>query len=283
MCCEHICDVILFLAQALACSSYDSESIFAFLASFSIMSAERLLWLAGEIHKGRSAFVSFSYNSQLRREKIKFTLGDYDLDAAVHRPCIFAALSTIQLALSSSTIVDKGHKSHRSSRSVVEFWIQQPDTTHEAVPPKGRRQRVGKLHDQRVAKRVRIENEIASPVKGLLDDLDVRFAPVAEGIQNDLGELSKMCSQVATIRDLSETSDVKYDSKSMHQGLSDVKNKISIRISELRACREAFFKDMRESILPHFPTDKVTIEASDTKWTKICHEFAQQVLDDEPP
>lgn len=83
------------LAQALACSSYDSESTFAFLAFFTIMSAERLLWLAGEIHKGRSAFVSFSYNSQLRREKIKFTLGDCDLDAAVYRPCIVAALSAI--------------------------------------------------------------------------------------------------------------------------------------------------------------------------------------------
>lgn len=54
--------------------------------------------------------------------------------------------------------------------------------------------------------------------------------------------------------------------------------KIYIRISERRACREVFFKDTLESILPHFPTDKETVEASDTKWTKIFHELHNRFL-----
>lgn len=108
----------------------------------------------------------------------------------------------------------------------MEFWIQQFDITLEAIPPDRRRQRVGKPCDQRAAKCVRIEKEIASPVKGLLDDFHARLALIAEGIQNGLGELSKMCLKIATTRDLSETSDVKYNIESMHQDLYEVKKNL---------------------------------------------------------
>ena len=90
------------------------------------MSANRLLWLASEIHKGRLVFVSFSFNPQNRREKITFHLEDVYTGSNVYRPCIMAALSAIQLALTTSVVTDKAHKSHSTGSSIVEFWIRQP-------------------------------------------------------------------------------------------------------------------------------------------------------------
>ena len=41
-----------------------------------------------------------------------------------------AALSAAQLALSSSIVSDKGHRSHSNGRTIVEFWVQQPCTNN---------------------------------------------------------------------------------------------------------------------------------------------------------
>lgn len=84
----------------------------------------RLQWLTAEIHHGRCAQVSFSYNAQSRKEKIKFTLDSSYGVAGVYRPLLFGALLAAQHALDSSITTDKGHKSS-DGITVVEFWCQQ--------------------------------------------------------------------------------------------------------------------------------------------------------------
>ena len=88
-------------------------------------SSQRLQWLLGEVHNGRNAHVTFSYNVQYKREKVKFVLEESYAAGGVYRPCVMAALCAIQSALLNSIVTDKGHKSYRDNRSIVEFWIQQ--------------------------------------------------------------------------------------------------------------------------------------------------------------
>ena len=86
---------------------------------------DRLIWLAAEIHRGRSAFVSFSYNDQQGSEKVKFTLTDEYSNNGVYRPCVMAALSAIQSSFESSIVTDKGHRSKSTRQTVVEFWAKE--------------------------------------------------------------------------------------------------------------------------------------------------------------
>ena len=88
-------------------------------------SASRLHWLAVQIHKGRCAFVAFSYNAVTNTEKVKFTLTDECSLNGVYRPCVMAALSAVQAATSCSVVTDKGHRSKNCSQTVVEFWLSQ--------------------------------------------------------------------------------------------------------------------------------------------------------------
>ena len=83
----------------------------------------RLQWLTAEIHHGRCAQVSFSYNAQARKEKIKFTLESSYGVTGVYRPLLFGALVAAQYALDSAITTDKGHKSPHGF-TVVEFWCQ---------------------------------------------------------------------------------------------------------------------------------------------------------------
>ena len=88
-------------------------------------SSERLSWLIQELHTGRIAHVSFSYNHSLKREKIKFILEDGYHCQGVYRPCLLGALSAARLACDSSISTDKGHRSSCKKKAVVEFWISQ--------------------------------------------------------------------------------------------------------------------------------------------------------------
>ncbi len=106
------------------------------------MSLNRLQWLISEVHKGRSVFVTFSHNQVTQREKVKFVLDDAYSTATVYRPCVMAALSAVRVAVSSSIVTDKGHKSKSDNRTVMEFWIQQPQSddgtnTMDIYPPTG--------------------------------------------------------------------------------------------------------------------------------------------------
>ena len=89
------------------------------------VSTNRLQWLINEIHSGRSAFVSFSYNPLVQREKVKFVLEDSSQDIQAYRPCLLAALSAVKFASESSITSDKGHRSS-NGKTIVEFWLQQP-------------------------------------------------------------------------------------------------------------------------------------------------------------
>ena len=96
-------------------------SAFAFMS----VSVNRLQWLINEIHSGRTAHVSFSYNQSLQREKVKFVVEDSYQSHQVYRPCLLAALSAVRFAFESSITTDKGHRSSLG-RTTVEFWLQQP-------------------------------------------------------------------------------------------------------------------------------------------------------------
>ena len=97
----------------------------ACLASTMSVSTNRLQWLINGIHTGRSAFVSFSYNPLVQREKVKFVLKDSSQDIQAYRPCLLAALSAVKYASESSITNDKGHRSS-NGKTIVEFWLQQP-------------------------------------------------------------------------------------------------------------------------------------------------------------
>ena len=96
--------------------------------------SHRLHWLIAEIHKGRDAMVTFSYNTSNHREKIKFILTDAYASTGVYRPCVMSALMSLQAAIVAGISTDRGHKSS-DGRTIVEFWIQQP-TSHfdDSIP-----------------------------------------------------------------------------------------------------------------------------------------------------
>ena len=97
-------------------------------------SIERLHWLANEIHMGRSAFVSFSFNAGNGREKIKFTLANtYDFHG-IYRPCVMAALSAVQCAFDYSIVTDKGHRSKSTGQTIIEFWVKQIPFANDVGP-----------------------------------------------------------------------------------------------------------------------------------------------------
>ena len=87
---------------------------------------QRIHWLVSEIHSGRNALVTFSYNAQTGREKITFKLDHSYCNSGVYRPCIFGALCAAQAAIQSSISTDKGHTSKSTGCTIVEFWLQQP-------------------------------------------------------------------------------------------------------------------------------------------------------------
>ena len=90
------------------------------------MSHARFAWLKGQISRGRSAHVSFSFNAKIGTEKVKFMLdasGDSDYP---YRPGLFAALLAVETALKTCIVTDKGHRSHTTGQSIIEFWMKQP-------------------------------------------------------------------------------------------------------------------------------------------------------------
>ena len=88
-------------------------------------SSDRLSWLAREVWNGRSASVSFSFNVNNGREKVKFILDDVYVQSVVYRPALLSAISAVQIAMESSIVTDKGHKSKSHRQTVIEFWIEQ--------------------------------------------------------------------------------------------------------------------------------------------------------------
>ena len=90
-----------------------------------MVASARLLWLASQVHGGRQASVSFSFNGKTNREKVKFTLKPPQFgQCTAFRPCIMSALSAIQDAMLYSCVTDKGHTSS-AGMTVVEFWVAQ--------------------------------------------------------------------------------------------------------------------------------------------------------------
>jgi len=93
-----------------------------------------LCWLISEISLGRSAFITFSFNSQTKKEKIKFVLEEAYSEAHIYRPILLSSLNAISAAIadgSGGIVTDKGHTSKSAKRTVVEFWVkQQQDSSH---------------------------------------------------------------------------------------------------------------------------------------------------------
>ena len=101
-----------------------------------VMSEARLCWLAREISLGRAAHVSFSHNVANMKEKVKFVLLDGYAFASTYRPVLLSAIAGVQVAMQSSTVTDKGHRSHSSSSTTIEFWIScQGAPSHAPVEP----------------------------------------------------------------------------------------------------------------------------------------------------
>lgn len=96
---------------------------------------DRLYWLTAEIHRGRSAFVTFSFNGKSNKEKVKFVLDDSCASHGVFRPAVMAALSAVQASLEFSVVTDKGHRSKTSGLTTIEFWIQQAPTSPAESEP----------------------------------------------------------------------------------------------------------------------------------------------------
>ena len=92
---------------------------------------QRIQWLIQEVHSGRNAFVTFSFNENTGKEKITFKLDHHYHDISVYRPCVLGALWAAQAAIQSSVSTDKGHTSKTSGYTVVEFWLQQPGHNKE--------------------------------------------------------------------------------------------------------------------------------------------------------
>mmetsp|Transcript_8026 Transcript_8026/g.10461 ORF Transcript_8026/g.10461 Transcript_8026/m.10461 type:complete len:268 (-) Transcript_8026:28-831(-) len=93
--------------------------------------SERLRWLTEEIAAGRNAFVSFSFNDTAKKEKIKFTLQSGYIQHGTFRPALLGALASLQVAVDQGIATDKGHFSHSTSASVVEFWLKQPGVSSD--------------------------------------------------------------------------------------------------------------------------------------------------------
>ena len=73
---------------ACACALFSYPKAFNFCV---MASSVRLQWLITELHKGRTAHVSFSFNAVTNKEKIKFVLGDSYCLKNIYRPCLLGA------------------------------------------------------------------------------------------------------------------------------------------------------------------------------------------------
>ena len=76
------------LAQAFACLFWLSRSVYFLFCRPMVWNA-RLLWLAQQVHAGRSVSVSFSYHEKLAGEKGNFVLDpdQADMHTSAYRPC----------------------------------------------------------------------------------------------------------------------------------------------------------------------------------------------------
>ena len=94
-----------------------------FSACVCVMSEARLSWLAREVSLGRAASVSFSYNSTNMKETVKLVLLDDYAFASFYRPGLLSAIAGVTVAMQSSIVTDKGHRSHSNGTTIIEFWI----------------------------------------------------------------------------------------------------------------------------------------------------------------
>ena len=68
---------------------------------------ERIRWLTAEVSSGRLVMVTFSFNGETEREKVKIVLGDsYDLKS-IYRPCLLGSLCFLQQATSHIVVFSK--------------------------------------------------------------------------------------------------------------------------------------------------------------------------------
>jgi len=161
------------------------------------MSSSRLLWLIDEVHKGRSASVSFSYNAVTCREKLKFVLEDAYSCTNVYRPCILAALTSLHAAVLTSIVTDKGHKSHTNGNTIVEFWIQQPPM--ESTFTENRRDSFGtQLVSPETPPGIHTPDSIGAVSQGTAltmsadqqaVDVDLSLLPMFDDLRNELEEM----------------------------------------------------------------------------------------------
>ena len=74
-----------------------------------MVSIARLDWLSAQISSGREVTVSFSHNSALRREKIKFVMpSNIVAGAPPFRHWLHGAIANIRSAMAHSIVTDKG-------------------------------------------------------------------------------------------------------------------------------------------------------------------------------
>lgn len=80
--------------------------------------------------------MSFSHNVANLKEKVNFVLSDGYAFASTYRPALLSAIAGVQVAMQPSTVTNKGHRSHSSSSTTIEFWIScQRASSYAPVEP----------------------------------------------------------------------------------------------------------------------------------------------------
>ena len=188
-----------------------------FLIVCLMASSRRLQWLITELHQGRSAHVSFSYNAVTKREKVKFILDDAYNMHGVYRPCLQGALLSAQHAFHSSITTDKGHTSSKGC-TIVEFWCQQLPEPALEVPlavPMADKTHIESSHDtdRNETKRKRVDAEI--------DTSKLASAPTKEPLTTEILEMVGAWAtlQVSMLEESLKAKDKKGFIKQMWQDL----------------------------------------------------------------
>ena len=176
-------------------------------------SFQRLQWLIAEISSGRSAFVHFSHNASINREKIKFTLRTGYGQTNVYRPVLLSALNAVQMAMESGVVTDKGHSSKASGDSVIEFFIQQRlvrfNPSVEELVPAAASAMVSNIvgptspaFDVVLDSATPADSDEPTPVESALEEIRKALKENADRIQTNIEEYRGMVQQLANLSQL---------------------------------------------------------------------------------
>ena len=164
------------------------------------MSLNRFQWLTCEVHKGRSVFVTFSYNAKSRKEKIKFVLEDDYSVRTVYRPCVMAALSAVHAALLNCIVTDKGHRSTNGGNTIIEYWLQQPaDHAVTKAAGKGLGQPLdpASSFEEDFCEEAASTSEVGVPPvsTAVLEEIEATGPPPNKRVRFDIGNEVVFCSE----------------------------------------------------------------------------------------